>query len=350
MPDVLRDAQLVLVTGASGWLGTSLLRALRGDGAITALRAPDGLRIRCFVPPGEDAPSCASARAEIVLGDITSRDDVARFCEGAEAAVIFHAAGVIHPRRVRDLYRINYDGTVNLIEAARRAGARRLVGVSSNAPFGFNRSPEDTFDERSPYRPHLNYGRSKWMMERALLAANGSGLETVVIRPPWYYGPHQPARQTTFYRMVKAGRVPLFGDGGNRRSMAYVGNVVAGLLLAASVPAAAGQAYWIADARAYAMREIVDTIERVLVEFGHRVRGRQPVVPRIVSGAARAADRAMQSAGIYNSKIHVLGELSETIACSIEKARRELGYEPEVGLEEGVRRSVRWCADHGVAI
>jgi nucleoside-diphosphate-sugar epimerase len=285
-----------------------------------------------------------------VHGDIRNPGDVDRFCADARDGVIFHVAGVIHPRRIADLYRINHEGTVNVVNAARRAGVRRIVGVSSNSPFGFNATPADAFDERSPYRPYLNYGRSKQLMERALLEANGSDLETVVLRPPWYYGPHQPRRQTLFYRLVRDGRVPIFGSGDNRRSMAYVGNVVSAMRSAASEPRAAGQAYWVADARPYAMREIVGTIERVLTEFGYSCRGRQMHLPSTAAAAARAADRMLQSAGLYNSKVHVLGEMSETIACSIEKARRDLGYEPAVDLEEGVRRSLQWCAEHGIRI
>lgn len=325
----------ILITGATGWLGSNLLDALGGD-----------VHIRCLVPGHERASP--RSNVEVVGGDIRQAADVARFCDGARDAVLFHVAGVIHSPRVRDLYRINHKGTIDVVNAARRAGVRRIVGVSSNSPFGFNAGDSDVFDEHSPYHPYLNYGRSKWMMERALLDANGSGVETVVIRPPWYYGPHQPARQTLFYRLVRRGRVPVFGRGENRRSLAYVGNVVSAMRLAAASPAAAGQAYWIADARPYTMREIVSTIERVLQEFGHECRGRQVKVPFAAAAAARTVDRALQAAGFYNSKIHVLGEMSKTIACSIDKARRELGYEPDVDLEEGVRRSLRWCADHGI--
>jgi nucleoside-diphosphate-sugar epimerase len=79
-------------------------------------------------------------------------------------------------------------------------------------------------------------------------------IETVIIRAPWFYGPHQPPRQKFFFEMIRDGKAPVVGGGENLRSMAYTGNLAQGLLLAASRPVAAGQTYWIADERPYSMR------------------------------------------------------------------------------------------------
>src|SRR4029450_8546644 len=92
----------------------------------------------------------------------------------------------------------------------------------------------------------------------------GGRLETVVIRAPWFYGPFQPPRQTLFFTMIRAGKAPIVGGGGNLRSMAYTDNLAQGTLRAARVEQAAGRTYWIADRRPYAMNEVVDTVERLL--------------------------------------------------------------------------------------
>jgi nucleoside-diphosphate-sugar epimerase len=89
-------------------------------------------------------------------------------------------------------------------------------------------------------------------------------MECVIIRPPWFYGPGQPPRQTEFFRMIRDGRMPRVGSGENRRSMAYTDNIVQGLLLCERTPAAAGRTYWIADRHAYSMNEIVQTVGDVL--------------------------------------------------------------------------------------
>jgi nucleoside-diphosphate-sugar epimerase len=227
---------------------------------------------------------------------------------------------------------------------------RRAVVVSSNSPCGNNPHPDHLFDELSPYRPYMHYGRSKMCMELAVRARQERGdLETVLVRTPWFYGVNQPPRQTLFFTMVRDGKAPIVGGGANRRSMSYLDNLVQGLLLAAITARANGQVYWIADRRPYSMNEIIDTIERLLeTEFGQHCAHRRLRLPGVASEVAGLVDFALQSLGFYQQKIHVLSEMNKTIACSIARAERELGYRPSVDLEEGMRRSLRWCIDHGV--
>jgi len=337
----------VLVTGALGWLGTGLLRALtEGLPDVEWLREADpGVEIRGLVLPGQrPAAGTSAARVELVEGDLRNPGDCARFCAGAEGAILFHTAGIIHPRRVREFYDVNVRGTQNVLAAAIAAGVRRAIVVSSNSPCGTNPHPDHLFDEASPHRPYMHYGRSKALMERAVEAAAAAGrIETVVIRAPWFYGPWQPPRQSLFFRMIRDGRAPLVAGGTALRSMAYIDNLCQGLLLAAGADRVSGRLFWIADERPYALTEIVDTVERLLEgEFGQRCAHRRARLPGVASDAARVVDRVVQAAGRYSSRIHVLSEMNQTIACSIERARRELGYEPRVALEEGMRRSLRW--------
>jgi nucleoside-diphosphate-sugar epimerase len=130
--------------------------------------------------------------------------------------------------------------------------------------------------------------------------------------------------------------------------MAYVDNLCQGLILAAIRERAAGQVYWIADQRPYSMNEIMDTIERLLEkEFGHTCKHKRMKLPGFASEVAWLADKTLQALGIYHQKIHVLSEMNKTIACSVTRAEKELGYKPTIALEEGMRRSLRWCAENG---
>ncbi|MBX3025704.1 FAD-dependent oxidoreductase [bacterium] len=347
----------ILVTGAPGWLGTRLVEVLLdGLPGVPALPPPDaGQVIRCLVHPALDPEPLRdrSPRLQTVSADIADPNAATALCADAAGAVLFHLAGVVHPTHgVAELERVNVDGTRYLLDAARRAGVRRVVAVSSNSPFGFNPGPEHVFDERAPYAPYMAYGRSKRRLEELVRAAQATGdLETVIIRPPWFYGPHQPARQTQFFRLIRAGRFPILGDGTQKRSMAHVDNICQGLLLAAATPAANGRAYWIADARPYAINEIVATVRRLLEdEFGLACARRQLRLPAMVATAAGLADGALQALGRYQQALHVLGEMSHTIACSIDAARRDLGYAPTVALEDGMRASIRWCLANGLAL
>ncbi len=355
-PSETRPAPAVLVTGAPGWLGTRLLEILRdGMDGGTELGVLAGGAIRCLVHPATDAAAVAriSPRIEVVVGDVTDPAAARELCDGAGGAVAFHIAGIIHPHRyTRELEAVNVEGTRHLLSAATAAGVRRVVAVSSNSPFGFNAGPEHRFDEASPYAPHMAYGRSKRRMELLAREAHAAGaIETVIIRPPWFYGPHQPARQTRFFQMIRAGRFPILGDGRQRRSMAYVDNICQGLLLAATVQRAAGETYWIADERPYTVREIVETVREVLEnELGLDCASRQLHLPAAIGSIALAGDGVLQACGLYNQQLHVLGEMRHTIACSIDKAVAELGYAPRVRLYEGMLASVRWCLANGLYI
>lgn len=341
-----------LVTGAAGWLGSRLVSVLaNGLAERPELHDPD-LRIRALVRPGDDASRLrrTSERVEVVEGDLREPAACERFFAGARGATFFHTAGVIHPRRAREFFEVNVGGTKNALDAAAKAGVRRAVIVSSNSPIGVNRSPDETFDETSPYRPYMGYGRSKMQMELLVKQRHEAGdVASVIVRPPWFYGPLQPPRQTLFFEMIRDGKGPVVGSGNNRRSMAYIDNLCQGLLLAATVDRAAGETYWIADERPYTMNEILDTVERLLEsEFGFRCAHRRMRLPGFAAEVARAVDATLQSVGLYHQKIHVLSEMNKTIACSVEKAKRELGYRPAVALEEGMRRSIAYCVDEGL--
>lgn len=342
---------LILVTGAAGWLGSRLVESLlNGLPDHEELKSPaNNLRIRVLLLPGQDLGPLKlhSSRIEIVTGDIRKPADCARFCANAKGAILFHTAGIIHPKRVSDFYAINRDGTNNLLDAAIATGVKRAVIVSSNSPCGCNPHSDHLFDELSPFNPYMNYGRSKMEMELAV-RERSNRIETVLIRAPWFYGPNQPPRQTLFFQMIRDGKAPIVGGGDNLRSMAYVDNLCQGLILAAIRERAVGQVFWIADRRHYSMNEIIDTIERLLErEFGHVCKHKRMRLPGFASEVAWFADKTLQALGIYHQKIHVLSEMNKTIACSVARAESELGYQPKVDLEEGMRRSLRWCQQNG---
>lgn len=331
----------VVVTGAAGWLGQNLVRAL----------APRRDRVRCLVRDAQEAPfvEIVGPNVEVVAGDVRDPTVVDDVFDGIGPATVFHAAAVVHPARsTREFFDVNVGGTELVLDRARRAGATRFVHVSSNSPFGANPTPDDRFTEDAPYRPYLGYGRSKMEAEQIVQRHYDRGdLATVIVRAPWFYGPYQPARQTRFFRALRRNRFPLVGTGTQRRSMVYTGNLVDGLLRAERAACAPGNAYWIADTEAYELREIFATVRDALVLEGLPISGKRPEVPWTLAAGAAKLDAALQRRGRYVQALHVFGELKDTIACDISKARRELGYEPRVALLEGMRASIRHCLERG---
>jgi nucleoside-diphosphate-sugar epimerase len=241
-------APVVVVTGATGWLGQNLVRALAGSRE----------RLRCLVHRAGEAPllEVVGPPIETVVGDVRDPASVDRLFDTVGPATVFNAAGVIHPeRRTRELFDVNVGGTQLVLDRARRAGVTRFVHVSSNSPFGANPTPRDRFTEDSPYNPYLAYGESKMEAEELVQRSHDRGdVKTVIVRAPWFYGPFQPARQTRFFSTVRRGMFPIPGPGNNRRSLAYTGNLVHGLLCAEFADAAPGRAYWVADAEPYELR------------------------------------------------------------------------------------------------
>jgi nucleoside-diphosphate-sugar epimerase len=341
-----------LITGAPGWLGTRLARIL-AEGLPDVSEFKDGnpdRKIRCLVLPNQDLSPLKGIKGhlELIPGDLTQPESLSAFLKDAEGATLFHAAGIVHPDKgVKQFYDVNVQGTRNLINAAVAHGVRRFIHVSSNSPIGCNPTRDHVFDETSAYNPYMNYGKSKKHGEDIVNGAGTRGqIEIVIIRPPWFYGPDQPPRQTLFFKMIRDGKAPILGGGENLRSMAYVDNICQGLMLCEKVPEANGRTYWIADERPYTMNEIVDTIERLLeTEFKQVCAHKRMRLPGFVADIAQLIDGILQSVGLYNQKIHVLSEMNKTIACSVKKAKRELGYEPKVSLEEGMRRSLQWVWD-----
>ena len=337
-------APVAVVTGASGWLGKNLVRAI----------APARTRVRCLVHTHDEAPlvELLGANVEVVLGDVRDPAVLDRLLDGVGAATVFHTAAVIHPgASTREFFDVNVGGTELVLDRARRVGVGRFVHVSSNSPFGANARPTDRFTEDSPYHPYMGYGRSKLEAEQLVFRSSERGdVPSVIIRAPWFYGPGQPARQTQWFAAVRRGRFPIVGSGAQQRSMVFTENLVQGLLRAEATEAAVGRAYWVADAEPYELKGILATVREALQAEGLPVSGRCPHVPVAVGKIAERLDAVLQDRGRYVPALHVLGELKDTIACDIARARRELGYEPEYALLDGMRASIRWCLERGEAL
>ncbi len=349
-------SKIAIVTGAPGWLGSRLVECLlTGLPDVEQLSSVEPRVVRIAKQPGLDASQFDryGDSVQVVECDITDGASVERLFEGTFQPTVFHIAGIVHPTKGRkQFYDVNVDGTRNMLDGAVKAHAKRFIHVSSNSPIGLNPSRTKLFDEDSPYNPYMHYGRSKRMGEDLVNGKSIEGkLETVIIRPPWFYGPGQPPRQSLFFSMIKTGKVPIVGSGENLRSMAYIDNICQGLMLSEQQEAAQGKTYWIADRRPYTMNEVVDTIERLLeTEFKMQVAHKRMRLPDLASEVALAVDAALQGLGLYHQKFHVLSEMNKDIACSIKKAERELHYDPKISLEEGMRRSIRWALDNGQQI
>ena len=302
-----------LVTGGAGFIGSHIATALveRGDDVCVLDNLSTGSR-RNLAHLGQ--------RLTFIEGDLTSREDVQAAVKGVE--VVFHQGALASvPRSVAAPLETNaacVTGTLNVLEAARRAGVRRVVYAASSSAYGDQPySSKRELDLPAPLSP---YAAAKLAGEYYCQAFTASyGLETVILRYFNVFGPRQDPQSEysavipKFVTRMLAGHRPVvFGDGHQSRDFTYVDNVVAGNLAAATAEGVAGNVINLACGRQTSLLELIAAINRVL---GTRL---EPILepPRT-------------------------GDVYESLA-DITLARQLLGYEPTIDFEEGLRRSVEY--------
>jgi nucleoside-diphosphate-sugar epimerase len=328
----------LVVTGAAGWFGQAFLELLDGR----------DVEVRAVVRDPADVPVVRTLlpRARVYVTDL-SRDAADPF-EGLTSCVVVNAAGVIHPTSVAGFDAVNVRAADNVVRAAVAAGAQRFVHLSSNSAIGTNPTPTQTFRDNEPYDPYLAYGHSKMAGEVLVRETlENAGVPGVVLRPPWFYGRHQPDRQARFLKSVRLGKFPMIGAGDNRRSMVDVDTLARAAWQALTAEVNGVPSYWIADAAPYTMTEIVAAVWQAAELEGLPVRRRVMRLPAVAGPLAQRADAFLQARGRYVQEIHVAGELDKTIACEVSGAVRDLGFEPATDLVAGMRRSYRWGLEHG---
>ncbi len=320
----------VLVTGASGFIGGALTRALLAQG--TPVRA----LVRSAARGGE----IAAHGAELVIGDLTDPAALERAAAGC--ATVFHVGAALGgPASVQ--YAINVSGTARLVEAAHTAGVRRLVHVSSIAAYGYNVPGQVTED--TPLRPALEfYGQSKAIGEQQVLRrAAELGLEAVAIRPGMVYGPRSGFWTVQLFRLVRRPPALIPASGDATCPLIYIDDVVSLLLAAAQHPNAAGEAFNAVSDEPVTWPELFGAYAAMA---GHQVL--LPIPLAVLRGAGAAAGPLLRLLGNpYPVREMLNGLLARRCTYSMDKAARLLGWRPRVRLAEGMAGCARWLRQEG---
>ncbi|OPY89501.1 MAG: 3 beta-hydroxysteroid dehydrogenase/Delta 5--_4-isomerase [Syntrophaceae bacterium PtaU1.Bin231] len=319
----------VLVTGATGFIGTHLVRALRAAGvSVTAL----DLDVSKAGTPGDGV--------DWIAGDLFDGECLTTAIRGADTVI--HLVAKTHDvSAVEDeaeYQRINVFGTRRLLAACRPDTVRHLIYFSSVK--AMTEESEGTLDETFTPRPTTAYGRTKLAAEEAVRqAGNEKGFRTTTLRLPMVYG---PGNRGNVYRMIAAvdrGRFALIGRGENRRSMVYVGNVVEATLAVARRRDLPCDVYLVTDGTDYSVRELYEAIARGL--------GRRPMpcgIPLFAAkGLARLGDwggRLTGRALPFNTG--ALTKLTGELRFSSERIRRDAGFVPTHRLQEAIGETIRW--------
>jgi dihydroflavonol-4-reductase len=320
-----------LVTGATGFTGGHLARGL----------AARGNQVRALVRDPARAADLGAAGLELAAGDIRDRRALDEAMHDVQ--VVYHIAAVYRQAGLRrEIYHaVNAAAVGGIVEAAARAGVRRVVHCSTVGVHGDVEHPPA--DEDAPLKPGDVYQVTKLEGERlARTAAQRFGIEVAIVRPSGIYGPGD-RRLLKLFRGVARGRFPMLGDGRIYYHLTYIDDLVEGFRLCGEHPAAANGTYIVAGGEVTTLNDLVALVAAVAGVRPPTVH--LPVWPFWVAGAL--CEAVCTPFGLepplYRRRVDFY---TKSRAFDITRARRELGYEPRVGLREGIGRTLSWYRDH----
>jgi nucleoside-diphosphate-sugar epimerase len=323
----------ILVTGATGFTGSHLARALaaRGD-QVSALVRPNS--------PG--LPALANAGVTLVSGDLRDPQSLAAAAGGVD--VVYHIAAIYRLAGLRDdVYRaVNATAVKEVVEAAARGGARRVVHCSTVGVHGDVDHPPA--NEDAPLKPGDIYQVTKLEGEElAREAGRRTGIEVTIVRPTGIYGPGD-RRLLKLFRGVARRRWVTLGDGEIYYHLTFIDDLVDGFRLCGTHAAAANRTYILAGGEVTTLNALVALVAEVA---GVPVPARHfPVWPFWAAGAACEAICAPLGLEppIFRRRVDFF---TKSRAFDITRARTEIGFAPRVGLREGTRRTLDWYRTEG---
>jgi len=321
-----------LVTGGQGFVGSHLCARL----------VEQGHRVRVLARPSSDLGNLTGVDVEVVRGDVTEPASLPSAVAGCD--VIFHLAGALKGLREQDLFRVNADGTRNLVAAAAGAQPRpsRFVYVSSLAAAGPSPGGKAPRTEAMPPQPLTWYGHSKLAGEHAVRAA--VGLDWTIVRPPIVFGPRE-RDVLGYFRIARRGFLPVVGFSDRYYSLVYVGDLVDGLIRAAAAPAAMGQVYFLAGPEVVSWLELGQLIASALGVAGRPLR----LAEFVAAAAGRIADLyalVRRQPEIFSSQ-KVIEMLAPAWVCSADQAAHDFGWRASTPLPDALATTARWYRKHG---
>jgi nucleoside-diphosphate-sugar epimerase len=324
------DAPLTLVTGATGFTGSHLVRALVADGE----------RVRVIVRSAARAQAMLPAEVEVFEGELLDPPAIRRAMRDVQ--VVYHLAAAYREARHEDAHyqAVNVGASANLLEAAVANGVRRYVHCSTVGVHGDIASPPA--DEETEYRPGDVYQVSKCEAEQLALSYRDR-LPLSVARPTAIYGPGD-TRLLKMFRMVARRRFPLLGGGENYYHMVYVNDLVRGLRLLGTHARAIGEVFILGGERYLKLSELSGLIAAAAGVPAPWVR--LPARPFQLAGSlCEALCRPLGlEPPIHRRRVDFF---TKSRAFTIDKARRLLGYRPRVSLEQGIQATLDWYVEQG---
>jgi 2-alkyl-3-oxoalkanoate reductase len=324
----------ILVTGGTGFTGKALVRRLLDAGhRVVALDYKEGLKTQELRDWG----------AEVVIGSVIDKDVVRRCMQGVD--VVQHLAAAFRELNVPNQFYwdVNVGGTRNVLEAARDQKVRKFIYCSTCGVHGNVLAPPT--DEEHNISPADYYQQTKYEAEPVVMEFFKQGLPAAILRPAAIYGPGDPERFFLIFKRVATGKFPMFGSGRTLYHPLYIDNLVDAFMLAMEPGKGDGQAYLIADEEYYAIEELVQRVAKALgvpVRIPH-----YPIWPVVAAGhvCEKICRPFRITPPIFPRRVDWY---RQNRAFKIDKAKRDLGYRPRIGIDEGLRRTAEWYRQEGL--
>ncbi len=331
MPGPALSHEVILIVGATGFAG----------GALTRELLKRGKRVRILVRPTSDATALRSAGAEVIPGDITSAEDVARAVE--TSTTVYNFASPFRSAKPTDAYfrAVNVEGVRNIIAAVRRFNVGRFVHCSTIGVHGDVK--EIPCRESSPYNPGDIYQQTKLEADLLLQEEMRMGFPAVIMRPCSMYGPGD-TRMLKMFRHIQSGRWFTIGDGQAWFHPAYIDDLVEGFIRCGEHPDAVGGIFILAGMEPVRLSTLVQEVAHSL---GVRVPTRKlPLRPLLV--AARLCEGICRPLGI-EPPLHTrrVRFFTNNRYFDGSHARAVLGYSPQIALCDGLKQTVAWYTANG---
>lgn len=318
------------VTGGTGFIGSHLVDSL--------IDHPDYDKIKCLVRSSEKWLD--GKTYEKINGDLHSINIIDKALDDVD--VIFHIAAIVKAPTQAELNYANVEATENLLRLAMKKGIKKMVILSSLAAAGPSEGRPKTESDRM--NPVSMYGESKKRMEEMVKDVASDDMSITILRPPAVYGPREDQIYTLF-KMMKFGVAPIVGDGNHPElSIVYVKDVVLAILKAAEQKEKGIHTYFISGDKVANWNMIRNIVTTVLDKKNIPIK----LNPKWVKKIAATVETTASFFGLYPViNREKANEMILEWTCSHEKATRELDYQPEYSLEEGISRTLRWYKKHG---
>jgi dihydroflavonol-4-reductase len=320
----------VLVTGATGFIGSHLAESLINK----------GYKLRCPIRKSSNLQWLEKLPIEFTYCDLINNVDIHQSVKDVD--YIYHVAGITKARTKEEYFRGNHLATRNLLTAVKEVnpGLKRLIHISSGTAVG--PSGITAVTEETSFHPITTYGVSKMEAEKECLRMMDT-LPITIIRPPAVYGPRDKDI-FEFFNTMKKGLQPMVGFHDTYVSLIYVRDLVNGIILAGEHPSATGRTYFISSERYYNWKEIGEITARIMQRKALRLR-----IPKsgiyIIAAFAELYSAVSRRPALVNFE-KARDMIQDFWTFDIARAKKELGFKEEYTLETGIQKTIDWYRQH----